>query len=90
MPKIVVMVEKDETGRLWDYVLQEKELSGIPNAIASRPIWIHRVDDIENVKYETVRSEVVRNESSFVEVCSVPILEDQKFTIIRIGNKDVS
>ena len=90
MPKIVVMVEKDETGRLWDYVFQEKESPTSPNTVAARPIWIHRVDNIESEENEGEKAELVRDESGFVEVCSVPIFEEEKFAFPKAEGKGIS
>jgi len=74
MPKIVVIVEKDETGRLWNYVLPEEDLAGNLNAFSGRSLLIHQSDFRQD---ESVPVEDVRDKSSLVELGAMPIFEEK-------------
>jgi len=42
MPRIVVVVEKDENGRLWDYFFHEKDISAEADAFGTKCLQIHQ------------------------------------------------
>jgi hypothetical protein len=44
MPKLVVVVEKDDTGKLWNYVSTEEELARNQNSFGANPLWVHKSD----------------------------------------------
>jgi hypothetical protein len=48
MPKIVVVVDKDDTGKLWNYVSTEEELVRNQKSFGAGPLWIHKPEPPED------------------------------------------
>jgi hypothetical protein len=42
MPKLVVLVVKDDTGKLWNYVSTEEELVRNQESFGAGSLWIHK------------------------------------------------
>ena len=42
MPKLIVLVEKDENGKLWDYPLTENQLNCVGGSVGPCPLMIHK------------------------------------------------
>lgn len=42
MPKLVVVVVKDDTGKLWNYVSTEEELIRNQESFGAGSLWIHK------------------------------------------------
>jgi len=42
MPKLVVLVVKDDTGKLWNYVSSEKELVRNQDSFRTSSLWVHK------------------------------------------------
>jgi hypothetical protein len=77
MPRIVVVVEKDENGRLWDYIFNEKDISAETNAFGTKCPQIHQDSSLN--------SSQTGGEESFLEL-SVPAVMEQKVN----SNRQVS
>jgi len=41
MPKIIVVVDRDDTGKLWNYVRTEDELIRNKESFGASSLWIH-------------------------------------------------
>jgi len=48
VPKLVVLVYKDDTGKLWNYTFTEEEWTRNQNSLATTPQWVHKSDTSEN------------------------------------------
>jgi hypothetical protein len=48
MPKIVVVVVKDDTGKLWNYVSTEEELVRNQESFGAGSLWIHKPEPPED------------------------------------------
>ena len=44
VPKLVVVVDKDDTGKLWNYVFTEEELVRGQNSFGAASLWVHKPD----------------------------------------------
>ena len=42
MPKLIVVVDKDDTGKLWNYVSTEEELVRNQESFRGGSLWIHK------------------------------------------------
>jgi hypothetical protein len=42
MPKLVVVVAKDDNGKLWDYVMTEGEENHCQNMFGTASGWVHK------------------------------------------------
>jgi len=42
MPKLLVVVDKDDTGKLWNYVTTEEELVRNQQSYGAGSLWIHK------------------------------------------------
>jgi len=42
MPKLVVVVAKDDTGKLWDYILTGEEETRCRNMFGTASGWVHK------------------------------------------------
>lgn len=47
MPKLVVVVDKDDTGKLWNYVFTEEVVRNV-NSFGTAPLWVHKSDSSGN------------------------------------------
>ena len=48
MPKLVVLVEKDDTGKLWNYIFTEQDWVRNQNSFGTTSQWVHKSDSSEN------------------------------------------
>jgi len=49
MLKLVVLVEKDDTGKLWNYIFtEEEEWVRNQNSFGTTPQWVHKFSSSEN------------------------------------------
>jgi len=70
MPKIVVVVEKDENGRLWDYFFHEKDISAEADAFGTKRLQIHQ--------HPSLSSSEANGEESFLELSAYPAVEEKQ------------
>ena len=54
MPRLVVLVDKDETGKLWSYLFTEEGWDRSRNLLETPSQWVHMYISSEN------RSELIR------------------------------
>jgi len=61
VPKLTVLVEKDENGKLWDYPLNQDEWRNLQQSLAASPLMIHKplLDEITKKPVEKIQAEVV-------------------------------
>jgi len=62
LPKLVVVVVEDDTGKLWNYVFTEEEWARNHNSFRSAPQWIHKSDFPESIPEYTRPAEPIEKE----------------------------
>jgi hypothetical protein len=70
MPKIVVVVEKDQNGRLWDYFLHEKNILAVADAFGTKCLQIHQYPSLSNGEAD--------GEERFLELSAYPAIEEKQ------------
>jgi len=48
VPKLTVVVDKDETGKIWNYSLTQENMANIKNLFGKTSLLIHKPDILEN------------------------------------------
>jgi len=48
VPKLVVVVVKDDTGKLWNYIFTEEEWIRNQNSFGTTPLWVHESNSSGN------------------------------------------
>jgi hypothetical protein len=49
VPKLIIMVDKDNTGKLWNYIFTEEEWAHNQNSFETTPQWIHKSGSSGNI-----------------------------------------
>lgn len=49
MPKLIVLVEKDDTGKLWNYMIAEDEWPRCHDSFRTTPQWLHKPASSERI-----------------------------------------
>jgi len=73
MPKLVVMVEKDDTGKLWDYAFAEKDRVSVKNSFETTPLLIHKTGFSES---DSQRVQAAPAEKDFITMDVIPLQEE--------------
>ena len=54
MPKLVVVVEKDAKGKLWEYAFSSADLANKRNVFENTPLILHKYNPPSNLRDKTV------------------------------------
>jgi hypothetical protein len=49
MPKLTIIVEKDETGKIWDYNLPQENHVNIKNLFGTTSFSIHKSEPVDEI-----------------------------------------
>jgi len=74
MLKLVVMVEKDDTGKLWDYTFAEKDGVSVKNSFETTPLLIHKTGFSESDSQRVQAAAPA--EKDFITMGVIPLQEE--------------
>ena len=75
MPKITVLVEKDDAGKLWNYVFFQDESNRVGNLLAAPTTTIHRSSSSNETAHA---SEKVASKTEYVTIGALPPREKMR------------
>ena len=75
MPKITVLVEKDDAGKLWNYVFLQDESNRVGNLLAAPTIIVHKSES-SNEKSDT--SEKTESMKDYITIGALPPREKMR------------
>ena len=78
MPKLIVMVKKDDTGKLWNYLLSSGEGSDKASSLPIALLLIHKTCFLEETT-QPHRKETIRENN--ITIGAIPIHDDIKLHV---------
>jgi hypothetical protein len=84
VPKLIIMVDKDNTGKLWNYIFTEEERAHNQNFFGTTPQWIHKSGSSGNISQPARPTEPT--EEDHVTLGLIPPREEAR-THTRIKKK---
>jgi hypothetical protein len=87
MPKLIVLVEKDDTGKLWNYIFTEDEWAHSHNSFRGAPQLIHKSDSPERTLEYTHPTEPAEKETLTLRLLTP---DEEPKTTTRTQNKSNS
>jgi hypothetical protein len=76
VPKLVVMVYKDDTGKLWNYIFTEEEWAHNQNSLGTTPQWVHKSGSLGNSSQPARPTELT--EEDHVTLGLLPLHEEAR------------
>lgn len=83
MPKLVVLVEKDDRGKIWEHLLTQEDWRNCQSAFETAPLFIHKPDYSDNGPR---RAQKVSTQEETVTVSALPQREKAR-NYVKIRKK---